>query len=205
MIILFVALAILTFFSVIFFIVFPFAKKSSLKKNFVKAYGKDVYKIANYYDLYLINTLVLQSNDDSKIYIDHLLFGNKFIFVIKDYYCDGQLKGKEVDQSWVYYFGKEKDPKKELLKNPLIENKTRTNKLSIITGLDESFLISIILVNDDCDLSLEMNPSDNQYVIKRSELKKLVSSIEGRNVAPLNDEQLAYAARDIAALNINAK
>ena len=205
MIILFVALAILTFFSVIFFIVFPFAKKSSLKKNFVKAYGKDVYKIANYYDLYLINCLVLKSNDDSRINIDHLLFGNKFIFVIKDYYFDGQLNGKEVDQSWVYYFGKEKDPKKEYVKNPLIENKTRTNKLSMITGLDESFLISIILVNDDCDLSLEMNPSDNQYVIKRSELKKLVSSIEGRNVAPLNDEQLAYAARDIAALNINAK
>ena len=60
-------------------------------------------------------------------------------------------------------------------------------------------------MNDDCDLSLEMNPSDNQYVIKRSELKKLVTSIEARNVAPLNDEQLAYAARDIAALNINAK
>ncbi len=205
MIYLFVASAILTFLSIIFFIVFPFAKKSAFKKNFVKVYGKDVYKIANYYDLYLINCLVLKSNDDSKIKVDHLLFGNKFIFVIKDYYFDGQLTGKEVDQSWIYYFGNNKDPHKDFIKNPLIENQERTKKLSMITGLDSSFLISIILVNDDCDLSLEMNPSDNQYVIKKAELKKLISSIEERNVAPLNDEQLAYAARDIAALNINAK
>ena len=203
MIFLFVALAILTFLSVIFFIVFPFAKKSFLKKNYVKSYGKEAYKIANFYDLYLINRLILKSNDDSRIHIDHLLFGNKFIFVIKDYYFDGQLKGKEVDQSWVYYFGKEKDPKKEYVKNPLLENKARVNKLSILTGLNESFLISVILVNDSCDLSLTLNESDNQFVVKKSELKKLVEKVEARNVAPLNDEQLSYAANDIAALNIN--
>jgi hypothetical protein len=203
MIFLFVALAILTFLSIIFFIVFPFVKKSFLKKNYVRSYGKEVYKIANFYDLYLINRLVLKSNDDSRIHIDHLLFGNKFIFVIKDYYFDGQLKGKEVDQSWVYYFGKEKDPKKEYVKNPLLENKARVNKLSILTGLNESFLISVILVNDGCDLSLTLNESDNQFVTKKSELKKLVEKVEARNVAPLNDEQLSYAAKDIAALNIN--
>lgn len=203
MIFLFVALAILTFLSIIFFIVFPFAKKSFLKKNYVRSYGKEVYKIANFYDLYLINRLILKSNDDSRIHIDHLLFGNKFIFVIKDYYFDGQLKGKEVDQSWVYYFGKEKDPKKEYVKNPLLENKARVNKLSILTGLNESFLISVILVNDSCDLSLTLNESDNQFVVKKSELKKLVEKVEARNVAPLNDEQLSYAAKDIAALNIN--
>lgn len=203
MIFLFVALAILTFLSIIFFIVFPFAKKSFLKKNYVRSYGKEVYKIANFYDLYLINRLILKSNDDSRIHIDHLLFGNKFIFVIKDYYFDGQLKGKEIDQSWVYYFGKEKDPKKEYVKNPLLENKARVNKLSILTGLNESFLISVILVNDSCDLSLTLNESDNHFVVKKSELKKLVEKVEARNVAPLNDEQLSYAAKDIAALNIN--
>lgn len=203
MIFLFVALAILTFLSIIFFIVFPFAKKSFLKKNYVRSYGKEAYKIANFYDLYLINRLILKSNDDSRIHIDHLLFGNKFIFVIKDYYFDGQLKGKEVDQSWVYYFGKEKDPKKEYVKNPLLENKARVNKLSMLTGLNESFLISVILVNDSCDLSLTLNESDNQFVVKKSELKKLVEKVEARNVAPLNDEQLSYAAKDIAALNIN--
>lgn len=203
MIFLFVALAILTFLSIIFFIVFPFAKKSFLKKNFVKAYGKEAYKIANFYDLYLINRLILKSNDDSRIHIDHLLFGNKYIFVIKDFYFDGQLKGKEIDQSWVYYFGKEKDPKKEYVKNPLLENKERVTKLSMLTGLNESFLISVILVNDGCDLSLELNESDNQFVVKKSELKKLIEKVEARNVAPLNDEQLSYAAKDIAALNIN--
>ena len=203
MIFLFVALAILTFLSIIFFIVFPFAKKSFLKKNFVRAYGKEAYKIANFYDLYLINRLILKSNDDSRIHIDHLLFGNKYIFVIKDFYFDGQLKGKEIDQSWVYYFGKEKDPKKEYVKNPLFENKERVTKLSMLTGLNESFLISVILVNDGCDLSLELNESDNQFVVKKSELKKLIEKVEARNVAPLNDEQLSYAAKDIAALNIN--
>lgn len=203
MIFLFVALAILTFLSIIFFIVFPFAKKSFLKKNFVRTYGKEAYKIANFYDLYLINRLILKSNDDSRIHIDHLLFGNKYIFVIKDFYFDGQLKGKEIDQSWVYYFGKEKDPKKEYVKNPLLENKERVTKLSMLTGLNESFLISVILVNDGCDLSLELNESDNQFVVKKSELKKLIEKVEARNVAPLNDEQLSYAAKDIAALNIN--
>ena len=202
---LFVACAILLVISIVFFVSFPIIKRRSLKKNFVRTYGRGVFKIANMYDYYLINKLALKSNDDSRLNIDHLLLANKYIFVIKDYYFDGSLKGKEVDNSWVYYFGSKKNPKQEYINNPISENIARTRKLSMITGLDDSLLISIVLVNDDCDLSLELNESNTHFVSKRSGLKKLIEEIEARNVAPLNNEQLSYAVRDIASLNVNPR
>ena len=205
MIPLFVAVAILLVISIIFFITFPFIKRNALKKNFVRLYGRGVFKIANMYDYYLINQLVLKSNDDSKLYIDHLMFANKFIFVIKDYCFDGMVKGKEIDQSWVYYFGSEKHPKQEYINNPFIENEARVKKLSMITGLEDNMLISVILVNDDCDLSLELNESNDHFIVKRSGLKKLVEEIEARNIGELENIALSHVVKDIAELNLNKR
>ena len=205
MIFLFIALAILTTLSILFFLLFPLIKRNSLRKNFINSYGRVVYGLANEKDFYLINRLLLKSNDGNNIDIDHLLLTNKYIFVIKDFYFEGALLGKDSDNTWVYYFGSVKEPSKKLVPNPLFENDRRLNKLSLITGLDKSFLISLILVNDDCDLSLLKKDDPNTYVVRLKELKPLIEKIESSNVAPLNDDQLKWAVQDIAKLNLRKK
>lgn len=198
----FIVLTIIFVLSFLFFIFYPLIKRSVLKRNFVRSYGRSVYQIANYYDYYLINTLLLKANDDSTIDIDHLLLANKFIFVIKDYYFNGSLHGKDTDNSWVYYYGRVNRPNKRFIKNPLKENSERLRKLSLVTGLEQSLLIPVVLINDDCDLSYESKNDSDNFVIKRKDFKNLVSSIENRDVAPLKEDQLSYAVKDIAELNL---
>ena len=199
---LFIVLAIIFVLSFLFFIFYPLIKRSVLKRNFVRSYGRTIYQLANVHDYYLINTLLLKANDDSTIDIDHLLLADKFIFVIKDYYFNGSLHGKDSDNSWVYYFGKVSNPKKKIIKNPLKENNERLKKLSMITGLEKSLLIPVVLVNDDCDLVFEAKDQIDNYVIKRNQFKNLLASIENRDVAPLKADQLSYAVKDIAELNL---
>ena len=199
---LFIVLAIIFVLSFLFFIFYPLIKRSVLKRNFVRSYGRTIYQLANVHDYYLINTLLLKANDDSTIDIDHLLLADKFIFVIKDYYFNGSLHGKDSDNSWVYYFGKVSNPKKKIIKNPLKENNERLKKLSMITGLEKSLLIPVVLVNDDCDLVFEAKDQIDNYVIKRDQFKNLLASIENRDVAPLKADQLSYAVKDIAELNL---
>ena len=100
---LFIVLAILIALSILFIIFFPKLYKKHLRKNFVSVYGKQVYKLALHEDYYLINRLLLKTMDGTTIDIDHFLCGNKYIYVIKDYYFEGALSAKEYDHMWWYY------------------------------------------------------------------------------------------------------
>lgn len=102
MIALFISLAILLVLVILFLIFYPKFYKAKLKKDFVPIYGKKIYRYALHNDLYLINQLELKGNDDQIIKIDHLLFANKFIYVISDYYLPGLVLAKENDQSFIY-------------------------------------------------------------------------------------------------------
>ena len=205
MIFLFIALAILTTLSILFFLLFPLIKRNSLRKNFINSYGRVVYGLANEKDFYLINRLLLKSNDGNNIDIDHLLLTNKYIFVIKDFYFEGALLGKDLDNAWVYYYGDTKKPNKKIIKNPIFENDNRLNKLSMITGLDKSLLVPVILVNNDCDLSLLKIEDSNNHIMHLKELGTFIEKMESQNIAPLDDNQLRYAVQDIANLNLRKK
>lgn len=172
--------------------------KAFYKKNYISHYGKMIYQFALYHDYYLINELILPLDGDNKAHIDHILFGEKFIYVIKDRYYNGPIEGKEDDQSWIYY---RKKNKKEVIDNPLLRNMLRVEKLSIITGIDRSIFISIVIINDDALVGDFAIKKRDNYLVRRSKFKKLVEAIESRNVGKINDEQLSVAVKDIARIN----
>jgi|SRR5574344_643871 hypothetical protein len=200
---LFISLISLLVISILFFLFIPIIRKRNIKRKFISIYGKQIYKFAFHYDFYLINRLILQANDDSKISIDHLLLANKYIFVINDCYLPGAISAKEKDQSWIYYYGDPKNPKRRYIDNPLLKNIERLSKLSQITCLDAGLLISIVLINDDCLINEYENTDDNNYLVKRKDLPRLIKNIEDRDVSPLDEEQLRYAVHDLARLNLN--
>lgn len=201
----FIALAILLVLLVVFALVYRPLKRKLLTKNYVKIYGRSIYHLAEDLDYYLINNLALSSNDRSKIVIDHVLFGEKYIYVIKDRYYNGGISAKEKDNSWIYYTGKKKNLTKQYIDNPLKINMLRLKKLAQITGIDKSMFISIVLINDDCSFTAFEGHAKDNFIVTRRGFKKLIKSLEQRDVNKINEDQLQYAVKDIAKLNLNRK
>lgn len=204
------ALSIFLFLVAIFVLCFyPKLKNNYYKKNYLKIYGKKVYKVALNKDLYLINRLKLPLNPDVFVIADHVLFGTKYIYVIKDCYFYGGLIAKKEDKTWLYFdLSKSKSKKKgkpTYVDNPLKENRIRINRLARITGLDNHLFISLVIVNNNCVIPDYKLLSDRDYLIPLKRLSKTITKLEAQNVSPINDEQLQDAVQDIAKLNVNKK
>src|SRR5690554_5142026 len=72
--------------------IFLFFRKKILQRFALLRYFYPVVrKTAVYYDYYLINKLEIQLVSNESLFIDHMLFGNKYIYVINDYLFKGVL------------------------------------------------------------------------------------------------------------------
>ena len=193
-----VTFGILTLFVIIFLIVYPFAKRRYQFKNFKKIYYKKIRAIAESNDYYLINNLILRNNEQVICQIDHCLFGEKFIYVIKDRYYRGAIKGDKEDNIWIFY---DKKGKTFEMENPMKVNELRVEKLSLMTQIDSSFFISIVVINDDAIVkNMENMSSNDSYIVSRKKLPKLIKSIESRDVKKIDEKQLNFAVQDISRL-----
>ena len=74
-------------------------RRKQMKKNFKLFYYKKIYKIAMDKDYYLINDFLFKIDDSHVGRIDHILFADKYIFVMNDFFYDGNIIGKETDKS----------------------------------------------------------------------------------------------------------
>ena len=193
-----VTFGILTLFVIIFLIVYPFAKRRYQFKNFKKIYYKKIRAIAEINDYYLINNLILRNNEQVICQIDHCLFGEKFIYVIKDRYYRGAIKGDKEDNIWIFY---DKKGKTFEMENPMKVNELRVEKLSLMTQIDSSFFISIVVIYDDAIVkNMENMSSNDSYIVSRKKLPKLIKSIESRDVKKIDEKQLNFAVQDISRL-----
>ncbi len=176
----------------------PFIKRHYAFKNFQKIYYKKIRQIADVNDYYLINNLVIKNNNQLVCRIDHVLFGDKYIYVIKDRYYRGAISGNKDDNTWIFYAN---DGKKFEMENPMQINETRLEKLSLITQIDPSFFISIVLINDNCVIKNagELN-KDDSFIVPKKSLKKVIKTIEKRNVKNMDQKQLEFAVQDISRL-----
>ena len=177
---------------------FPLMKRCFYARDYVRIYYKDVYKIALYFDFYLINELILKLDDQNTSTLDHVIFGEKYIYAIRDKYMDGSLTGKGEDAQWIHQ-PRKRGPRR--IDNLLKFNRVRVEKMSLVTGLDYELFISIVLVNDDLDIKeVEIN-SKVDYIVHRKDLYRLIKAIESRPMAKINDAQLQQAVRDIDKIN----
>ena len=193
-----VTFGILTLLVIIFLIVYPFAKRRYQFKNFKKIYYKKIRAIAEINDYYLINNLILRNNEQVICQIDHCLFGEKFIYVIKDRYYRGAIKGDKEDNIWIFY---DKKGKTFEMENPMKVNELRVEKLSLMTQIDSSFFISIVVINVDAIVkNMENMSSNDSYIVSRKKLPKLIKSIESRDVKKIDEKQLNFAVQDISRL-----
>ena len=172
-------------------------RRHMMKKNFKYFYYKRLYKIAMDRDYYLINDFLFKIDDSHVGRIDHILFADKYIYIMTDSYFNGDIIGKEDDKS-VIVLGR--DGKKYYDDNPLITNKKLINKLSLITGINPALIIGICIINDNCRYGIQTS-SKSFYYIQSNKLKALIKAIESRQVGAINKEQLASAVKSIDKLN----
>lgn len=171
------------------------------RKYFQIHFYKQVYRVALDNDYYLINQFVYKVDSSKNATLDHILFGNKFIYVIISKYYQGDLVGKYNDPSLIFISHK---GKKCYTENPYNEIKYLASKLSTNTGLDTTLMIGIVLINDDCKVEVE-SESKQFYVIQRKRLPALIKAIESRPIDKINDDQLQKAVQAIAKSNKRKK
>lgn len=177
--------------------IFFILRYRSMKKDFKYHCYKKIYKIAMDRDYYLINNFLFRIDSAHVARIDHILFADKYIYIINDFYVEGDVDGKENDASLIII---SKDGKKQYMDNPIAINAKLVNKLSLITGINQSLMIGISLINDDCRCGVQTT-SKSSYIIQANRFKQLVKAIESRDIGLINKDQLASAVKAIDKLN----
>ena len=193
-----VPIVVLLFLGVCIFIPVNAAYK---RRNFQIHFYKKVYRIALNHDFYLINQFVFKVDTNKQAVVDHILFGDKYIYVILSTFYEGDLVGKYADKSLIFISHK---GKKCYTDNPINNVKYLASRLSSATGIDASMMIGIVLINDDCHVAVE-SESKQFYIIQRKRLDALVKAIESRPVSPINEKELGKAVQAIAKLNKRKK
>lgn len=181
-------------------IYFPMHNKK-VKSDFRYFYYKRIYKVAMDNDYYLINDFLFKIDNSHVGRIDHILFADKYIYLITDCYYDGNIDGKEKDTSFILV---SQDGKKTYVNNPVLDNRKLIDRLCLLTGLDQSLMIGVIVINDNCQCAVETSVK-NAYIIQSKRFKALVKAIESRDIANIKQEQLASAVKAIDKLNRKKK
>lgn len=181
----------------IFFVVFIPSKKAYQKNHFKEIYYKKIYKIVEKEDYLLINDFSFKIDSINVLHIDHILFGNKYIYIINDHFYNGSISGKIEDASFVL---NTKKGDRNYIENIVKINKFISSRLSTTTGVNSSYFVGIDIVNDDCMVAIE-NPSKQFYIIQRNNFEKLLSQIESRDISDFDEETLVKAAQDISCMN----
>lgn len=177
--------------------------KAYTRKNFKNTYYKKIYKTTLYGDYFLINDFMFFHQDNKTTTVDHLMLGEKFIYVIKDYYFKGDLKGSGDDKSLIFVPNDE-NKSKCYIDNPLLESRLTVKRLEMVTNIDRSLIIGICLVNEEC--KIDVNYTDDQfYIIGIQNFQKLVKAIEARDIPAINQDELQQVVKDLDRLNRKGK
>ena len=168
-----------------------------MKNDFKMFYYKRIYKLAMDKDYYLINNFLFKIDDSHVGRIDHILFAEKYIYIMNDFYFDGDITGKENDKSIILI---DKMGKKSYYDHPITLNKLMVSRLAMVTGMNPSLFIGICVINDNCQCGVTTS-SKNFYIIQNDNLRALIKAIESRDIAKINQKQLASAVKAIDKLN----
>ena len=145
----------------------------------------------------LINNFIIKNLN---LKIDHIIFANKYIYLIKDEYFEGAIEGKIRDNKLIYYPYKKRDVL--TVNNPYIKLKEDYENIVRLAGINSHFFKLITLINDDVLINMENTNIQNFYICSKSNLKNTILDIEkSAKVKDFNQNELIHAAKDIARIN----
>ena len=195
--ILYVVLACIACIAILCFAFYPLFRKLTYRKAFNKKYYKVINKLVLDEDYLLINNFIIKN---LKLKIDHIVFANKYIYLIKDAYFEGALEGKIKDNKLIYYPYRNREVLTTV--NPYVQLKEDYDNIVRLAGIDAHFFQLITLINDDVLINLEETDVLNYHVVSKSNLISTIKNIENAaKVKDFNQDALIKAARDISRIN----
>ena len=119
-------------------------------------------------DKYVVLNDIMIKDEKGTHQIDHLVISEFGIFVIemKNYY--GLIKGKEYDNKWCQYLGKNKS----YFINPIHQNFGHIKSLSNLLKLDDKCFVSIICFSNQAKVDVKSNGIVTQVDYLKSEILK---------------------------------
>lgn len=131
-------------------------------------------KFAIDHDYPLLSDVVIQIRENKYIKIDHIMIGNKYIYVIacKCYY--GYLNAKAIDEKWVLY----KRDKLVHVDNPLRNNEKRIKILSNLLDNSMEDFVNIVYLSKPVVTSKIEGTSKKEFVLYEDDFESFIEVYE---------------------------
>lgn len=125
-------------------------------------------------DYLILNDLYLPIGENKYKYIDTIIFGNKYIYIIKEVKQAGEIKISPDDQKWRVIYHKQLT----LIDNPLIYNRKVISYLvNMVESLENKDLKNMVILTKTCQFE-KVNYLNNEFVISEKEAIKKINEIE---------------------------
>ena len=129
-----------------------------------KRIQKKLYKECKANDLLILNDIWLPMGDNKYKYIDTIIFGNKYIYIVKEIKQVGEVKISMQDQKWRVIFHN----KLTLIDNPFIFNdKVISYLVNEVPGLDFNDLKSVAILAKTCTFNNDTSDIDQSIEMVR--------------------------------------
>lgn len=190
--------AVLVFAGLAFWIIYPRVKHRLSQENY-KRFDYDVIaRLVKNNDYYLINSFAFETGS-TPLVIDHLIGGDKYLYVVIDYFIPGTL---EVDPRLKYAMVYRKGNEKLEMLSPYEMVRAAIERLSTLSGIPSEYIVGIALINDDAVVLGNAHPSADLYLSTPHQIGKIIRSYEKRDVKPFVSSQLWQAIQDLHAIKV---
>ena len=134
-------------------------------------------------DKYVVLNDIMIKDEKGTHQIDHLIISKFGIFVIemKNYY--GLIKGKEFDNKWCQYLGKNKS----YFINPIHQNFGHIKSLSNLLKLDDKYFISIICFSNQAKVDVKSSSIVTQVDYLKDEILKYEELLVDNDIKELSN------------------
>lgn len=131
-------------------------------------------KFAVDHDFPLLSDVVIQVRENKYVKLDHVMIGNKYIYVIacKCYY--GYLNAKAIDEKWVLY----RRDKLIHIENPLKNNYKRMKILSSLLDNSIEDFVNIIYLSKPVVASKIEGSNKKEFVLFEDDFEKFIEVYE---------------------------
>lgn len=166
-------------------VAFLFYKNRYAQKHIRELTYLKLYRLSQSNDYLLLNNYKVNIDDKHIGVIDHILICKKYIVLVNDFAISGVLSGDFVSEQL-------KNTKKEgteIVVNPLNYNINLAKRLSLFTGLEQSFIKGLVVVNNDSFINVT-NMNRQFKIIKRRELARTIKEFDEDNVKNLKEESV---------------
>ena len=169
-------------------------KKRLWHHKTTEMFYRRVMKVTNYFDFYLVNDIKVKSGTVAVGKIDHIIGGNKYLYIISQCYFDGVIEARSDDKIWVFF---SKDDKKCDFKNPIQVNNEIINAFCLSTNISKNFIKGIVIINDDCFVQRLDSGVGETILVPVSKLEEVIRKYEQDDVKPFSDMALKQVILDL--------